>query len=75
VCNSTAEISETEKVDRSYVNRLLRLTLLAPDIQETILDGRQPEAMQLEQLTGTMPSGWEEQRSRLASGLSSTVAA
>jgi hypothetical protein len=72
VCNSTAEISETEKVDRSYVNRLLRLTLLAPDIQEAILDGRQPE---LEELTGTMPSGWEEQRSRLASGLSSTVAA
>ena len=39
---SAGEIAETEKIDRSFVNRLLRLTLLAPDIQEAILDGRQP---------------------------------
>jgi hypothetical protein len=33
---------------RSFVNRLLRLTLLAPDIVEAILDGRQPKRMQLD---------------------------
>ena len=49
---------------RSFVNRLLRLTLLAPDIQEAILDGAQPKGMQLEELTQAMPSGWEEQRQR-----------
>ena len=58
---SGGEIAEAEKVTRSFVNRLLRLTLLAPDIQEGILDGRQPKAMQLEELTGT-PSEWKKQR-------------
>jgi hypothetical protein len=62
---SAAEIAEAEKVTRSFVNRLLRLTLLAPDIQEAIIDGRQPKGMQLEDLTRLMPSGWEEQRQRL----------
>ena len=59
---SAAEISEAEGVTRSFVNRLLRLTLLAPDIVEMILEGRQPKAVQLEELTQVLPSGWEEQR-------------
>ena len=46
---SAAEVAEAEKVTRSFVNRLLRLTLLAPDIQEAIIDGRQPKGMQLEE--------------------------
>jgi len=62
---SAAEIAEAEKLTRSFVNRLLRLTLLAPDIVEAILDGRQPKGMQLEELTGSMPSGWDEQRRRV----------
>ena len=56
------EIAEAEGVTRSFVNRLLRLTLLAPDIVEAILDGRQPKAMQLEELTKQMPSEWTQQR-------------
>jgi hypothetical protein len=36
---SAAEIAEAENVTRSFVNRLLRLTLLAPNIVEPILDG------------------------------------
>ncbi|MFZ1413826.1 MAG: hypothetical protein WAS73_04495 [Defluviicoccus sp.] len=63
---SVSEIAEAEKIDRSYVNRLLRLTLLAPDIQEAILDGLQPKALQLEELTRAMPSAWEEQRKLIA---------
>jgi hypothetical protein len=50
---------------RSFVNRLLRLTLLAPDIQGAIIDGRQPKGMQLEELTRAMPSAWDEQRQYL----------
>ena len=65
---SVSEIAEAEKIDRSYVNRLLRLTLLAPDIQEAILDGRQPKGMQLEELTRAMPMAWDEQRARLCTG-------
>jgi hypothetical protein len=40
---SSAEIAEAEGVTRSFVNRLLRLTLLAPDIVEAILKGMPPK--------------------------------
>jgi hypothetical protein len=53
---SAGELAEAEGVTRSFVNRLLRLTLLAPEIVEAILEGRQPRAMQLEELTRAMPS-------------------
>jgi hypothetical protein len=62
---SAGELAEAEGITRSFVNRLLRLTLLAPDIQEAILDGRQPKAMQLEELIRAMPSSWNEQRELL----------
>jgi hypothetical protein len=58
---SAGELAEGEGVTRSFVTRLLRLTLLAPDMQEAIIDGRQPKWMQLEKLTQTMPRSWEEQ--------------
>ena len=61
---SAGELAEAEGVTRSFVNRLLRLTLLAPDIVEAILDGRQPKGMQIEELTRAMPIAWEEQRQR-----------
>ena len=59
---SAAEIAEAECITRSFVNRLLRLTLLAPDLQEAILRRQAAEGLQLEELTGTIPSGWREQR-------------
>ena len=59
---SAGEIAEAEGLSRSFVSRLLRLTLLAPDIVETILEGSQPKGVQLEDLTRAMSSGWEEQR-------------
>jgi hypothetical protein len=62
---SAGEIAEAEGITCSFVNRLLRLTLLAPDIAEAILEGRQPKAVQLEELTDAIPSEWEAQRSRL----------
>jgi hypothetical protein len=68
---SAVEIAEAEGITRSFVNRLLRLTLLAPDIVEAILDGRQPKGMQLEELISAMPSGWEAQREALLSGAAS----
>jgi hypothetical protein len=61
-CRSIAEIAEAEKIDRSFVSQLLYLTLLAPDIQEAILEGRQAKGMQLEELMGRMPGMWEEQQ-------------
>jgi hypothetical protein len=35
-----AEMADAERISQSYVSRILRLTLLAPDIVERILDGR-----------------------------------
>ena len=35
-----AELAEAERISRSYICRILRLTLLAPDVFERILDGR-----------------------------------
>ena len=70
---SAGEISESEKIDRSFVNRLMRLTLLAPDIQEAVLDGRQPKEMQLEGLTRAMPSDWEEQRKSIGISINDRI--
>jgi hypothetical protein len=46
---SAGELAEAESFTRSFVNRMMRLTLLAPDIVEAILDGRQLKGMQLEE--------------------------
>ena len=56
--------SPPQGVDNSYVARLLRLTLLAPDIVEAILMGREPDGLTLEQLY-RLPVAWEEQRREL----------
>jgi hypothetical protein len=70
---SAAEIADAEKVTRSFVNRLLRLTLLAPDIVEAILDGRQPKTVQSGELTDAIPSEWGKQREALLPGLRPSV--
>ena len=55
------ELSAAEKINSSYVSRVLRLTLLAPDIVEAILDGRQPEGMTLPALMEPFPVEWGRQ--------------
>ncbi|MEO5327568.1 MAG: hypothetical protein H7829_04925 [Magnetococcus sp. THC-1_WYH] len=59
---SVKELANKEKIDPSYMARTLRLTLLAPDIVEAILEGRQPEALSVERLRGPFPVEWEDQR-------------
>jgi len=57
---SVRELAEAERVGHSYVGRILRLTLLAPDIVEHILGGRRtPELAHLMQ---PFPVEWEKQR-------------
>jgi hypothetical protein len=56
-----AEIAAAEKINESCVGRVLRLTLLAPDIVEAILDGRQPAKMTLAVLMRPFSVGWKEQ--------------
>jgi hypothetical protein len=60
-----AEISTAEKINETYVGRVLRLTLLAPDIVEAILGGWQPVRLQLKDLLKRFPAGWQEQRAQM----------
>ncbi len=56
------DLAQAEKINPSYIARILRLTLLAPDIVEAILDGRQPPELQLDKLLAPFPVEWERQR-------------
>ena len=51
-------------MDHSYVARILRLTSLAPDIVEAIMDGTEPDGLSLEKLYRA-PMEWEGQRQGL----------
>ena len=62
---SVYEIAAKEKIDRSYVSRLMRMTLLAPDIVEMVLAGRQPRGVNLQMLKRPIPDCWEKQREML----------
>ncbi len=62
---SLNELAEAEKINPSYLSRIYRLTLLAPDIVEAILDGRQSRTLQLADLMDEMPVEWERQRRML----------
>ncbi|HEV7253070.1 MAG TPA: hypothetical protein VGN97_08210 [Mesorhizobium sp.] len=61
--NTVSELAKAEKLDISYVAHTIRLALLAPDLVEAILDGRQPATMQLQPLMRGFPVEWEVQRS------------
>ena len=62
---TVSEIAKVEKINDSYVSRVLRLTLLAPDIVEAILDGRQSPDLQLVALLKTVSDKWAAQRQAL----------
>lgn len=49
------DLAKAKGVAPSYVSRVLRLTLLAPEIVEAVLDGRQPVTMQLDDLLEGFP--------------------
>jgi hypothetical protein len=57
-----AELAEREGIAVSYLTRVLRLTLLAPDIVEAILDGKQGPEVTLARLRVALPASWHEQR-------------
>ena len=61
VISTVGEIAVREKINKSYVSRVLRMTLLAPEIVEAILDGRQSPEMTLRGLMGVFPIVWAEQ--------------
>lgn len=62
---TTTDLARSLKLEPGWVAEVLRLTLLAPDIVEAILDGRQPRHLNLHTLRGRqdlLPRDWGEQR-------------
>ena len=59
-----AELAEREGIAPSYMTRVLRLTLLAPDIVEAILDGQQEPEVTLACLLAPFPFEWKKQRAQ-----------
>ena len=68
VYTSVSEIGETESISKSYVSRILRLALLAPDVVDAILAVTSDQALMLEKLERPLPASWEEQRDTLRGG-------
>jgi hypothetical protein len=62
---TVSEIGDAENISKSYVSRILRLALLAPDIIEAILAGKTDQALMLERLE-RLPASWEGQRHLVA---------
>jgi hypothetical protein len=59
-----AEIAEAENTNPSYVSWVLRMTLLAPEIVEAILAGRQPEELTMARAMQPFPIDWRHQSFR-----------
>jgi hypothetical protein len=59
---SVAELAGAERINASYVCRILRLTLLAPAMVEEAMNGTQSQAVALDCLMRPFPAEWPEQR-------------
>jgi hypothetical protein len=66
VYTSVSEIGDAENISESYVSRILRLAMLAPDIVDGILAGRADQPLILKRLERPLPAGWADQRRRLS---------
>src|SRR5262249_28264140 len=62
-----AALAQREGVSRSYFTRLVRLSYLAPDLTQAILEGRQPRDLTAEKLLehSRLPLAWHDQRAAL----------
>ncbi len=56
------DLAHKEKIEPTHMYRLMRLTLLAPDIIQAIMNGTQPRALTLQNVIRGFPVSWREQR-------------
>ena len=59
------DIAKGERICPSFVGKVFRLSLLAPDIVDAILDGKQPATLSLGQLMRPFPAEWDRQQTFL----------
>jgi hypothetical protein len=64
--STIAELAVREGIAATYLTRVLRLTQLAPDLVDAVLDGRQPHDLTLESLRQPLPEDWTKQRRALS---------
>jgi hypothetical protein len=62
---ATVAIGDAGNISKSYVSRILRLALLAPDIIDAILAGTKAQSIMLAQLERPLPASWEQQRRKI----------
>jgi hypothetical protein len=62
---SLNELAAAEKINSAYVSRVLRLSLLAPEIVEEVMDGRQPVELTACRLLEPLSLEWTKQRATL----------
>ncbi len=55
------DLAQQNKINSSYVSRILRLNLLAPPIKSAILNGTQPRTLSLQDMQKAFPDIWTEQ--------------
>ena len=67
--SSMSELAEKEGIAFTYMARLMRLSLLSPDIVDAIMAGRQPAGITLAKLTDPFPPNWKEQHALWSAGL------
>ena len=63
--SSFEAFAERHGLNACYAARIMRLNLLAPDIRQKIMDGKQPKGLKLADLMSDIPLLWEEQRNVL----------
>ncbi len=63
--NSITEFAAAQHVDRSYISKMMRLTLLSPVLIERILEGIGGAHIEMQRLLAPFPIEWEGQRSWL----------
>ncbi len=59
---SISELAAAERIERGYLGTILRLTLLAPDIVESIVDGRQQKGLSLPMVMDGVPELWASKK-------------
>jgi hypothetical protein len=59
---SITDLAAQENVTDAYVQRVLLLTCLAPDVAGAILDGRHPRGLSMNHMLKAIPVAWDEQR-------------
>jgi hypothetical protein len=62
------DLAKAETINESYLGRVLRPTLLAPEIIEAILEGKQPATLELDDLMKQFPVEWDRQLGSLTEG-------